>query len=70
MATCCTSWGTAFAMGSFHLFVPPKWSRIFFMEKRVFDPFWSQNGPFSRHFGVLACDNGFSPFGCFEQVLG
>ena len=27
------------------------------MEKRVFDPFlthcWSQNGPFSRHFGIF-----------------
>ena len=28
-----------------------------FLEKRVFDPFlthcWSQNGPFSRHFGIF-----------------
>ena len=28
-----------------------------FLEKRVFDPFlthcWSQNGPFSRHFGII-----------------
>ena len=39
-----------------HLFGHPKWSMITF-GKRVFDPFmthfWSQNGPFSRHFGIF-----------------
>ena len=43
-------------MGSFQLFVHPKWSRIIF-GKTHFDPlltdFWSQNNPFSRHFVTL-----------------
>ena len=42
-------------MGSFHLLVHPEWSRMI-LEKCVFDPFlthfWSQNSPFSRHFGI------------------
>ena len=42
--------------GSFHVFRHPKWSRII-SEKHIFDPFWthfwSQNSPFSRHFGIL-----------------
>ena len=37
--------------GSFHSFVHPKWPTI------IFDPFlthfWSQAGPFSRHFKIL-----------------
>ena len=41
-------------MGLFHLFVHPK-SLGSLSTKRVFDPIlthlWSQNGPFSRHFG-------------------
>ena len=43
-------------MSTFHLYVHPEGSTISF-EKCVFDPlltqFWSQNGPFSRHFGIL-----------------
>ena len=39
-------------MGSFHLFRHPKWSRIIF-GKIHFDPFLSQNSPFSRHLGIL-----------------
>ena len=43
-------------MGSFHLFVHPKWSGIIF-GKYIFDPFLthflSQNSPFSRHLGIL-----------------
>ena len=43
-------------MGSFHPFVHPKWSRMSF-GNCVFDPFlthfWSQNNPFSRHFGIF-----------------
>ena len=43
-------------MGSFHPFVHPKCSRMRF-GKCVFDPFlthfWSQNSPFSRHFGIF-----------------
>ena len=35
------------------------------LEKRVFDPFlthfWSQNGPFSRHFGTLGGPKGAAP---------
>ena len=42
-------------MGSFHPFVHPKWSRMSFGKMR-FDSFlthfWSQNSPFSRHFGI------------------
>ena len=45
-------------MGSLHLFVHPKWCRLFFfLEKHVLDPllthFCSQNGQFSRHFGTF-----------------
>ena len=44
-------------MGPNHLFEHPEWSRITFGNKRVFHPFlthcWSQNGPFSRHFGIF-----------------
>ena len=44
-------------MGSFHPFVNPKWSRMRFWKKCVFDPFlthfWSQNSPFSRHYGIF-----------------
>ena len=40
-------------MGSYHPFVHPKWC----LEKCVFDPFltlfWSQNSPFSGHFGIF-----------------
>ena len=46
-------------MGSFHPFVHPKWSRMRFGKWPAtwwFDPFstlfWSQNSPFSRHFGI------------------
>ena len=42
--------------GSKHLFEHPKWSGSL-LEKRGFDPFlthfWSQNGTFSRHFGIF-----------------
>ena len=42
--------------GSFHPLVHPKWSRMRFGKMR-FDPFltlfWSQNSPFSRHFGIF-----------------
>ena len=48
-------------MGSFHPFVHPKWSRMRF-GKCVFDPFlthfWSQDSPFSRHFGISEDQNG------------
>ena len=48
--------GNGLKMGSFHLFRHPKWSTIIF-GKTLFDPFlahfWSQNSPFSRHFGIL-----------------
>ena len=47
-------------MGSFHPFVHPKWSRMRFGKWPAtwwFDPFsthfWSQNSPFSRHFGIF-----------------
>ena len=42
--------------GSFYPFVHAKWSTMRF-GKCVFDPFlthfWSQNSPFSRHFGIF-----------------
>ena len=47
--------------GSFRLFLHPKWSGIIF-GKTLFDPFlthfWSQNGPFSRHFVTLEGQKG------------
>ena len=49
--------------GSFHLFVPPRWSGSF-VEKHIFDPFltdfWSQNNPFSRHFVILEGPKGLA----------
>ena len=43
-------------MGSFQLFVHPKWSSII-LGKKHFDPFlthfWFQNNQFSRHFVIL-----------------
>ena len=36
-----------------HLFEHPEWSRITFGKTRFFTHFWSQNGPFSRHFGIF-----------------
>ena len=41
---------------SFHLFVQPKWTTIIFEKKHfgpIFDHFWSQNNPLSRHFVTL-----------------
>ena len=43
-------------MGSFHPFVHPKWSRMRFEKMRflpILTHFWSQNSPFSRHFGIF-----------------
>ena len=43
-------------ISSFHLFVHPNQSRITFGKTRflpIFTHFWSQKGPFSRHFGIF-----------------
>ena len=47
-------------MGSFHLFVRPKWFKIIIGKtyfRPIFDPylidFWSQDHLFSRHFVIL-----------------
>ena len=40
-------------VGSFHLFRHPKWSRTIFGKNTFLTHFWSQNSPFSRHFGIL-----------------
>ena len=40
-------------MGSFHPLVHPKWSTMSFGKNAFLTHFWSQNSPFSRHFGIF-----------------
>ena len=41
-------------IGLFHLFVHPKWPKIFFLEKPILGPFFTHFGPKTAHFqGIL-----------------